>query len=66
MTATCNCKGNKALDPFFPLVVEAGQTITNTNGSVEKLAVCIFGLRCFQFSLVVSTAHRKTSNKLLG
>ena len=42
MTATCNCTGNKALDPFFPFVVEAGQTITNTNGSVEKLAVCNF------------------------
>ena len=47
MTANCNCKGNKAFDPFFPLVVESGQTITNTDGSVEKLAVCIFWAALF-------------------
>jgi elongation factor 3 len=42
MEAICNCTGNQDLEPFLPSVVEAAQSISNTQLCVEKLAGCIF------------------------
>ena len=41
MTAICICTGNNDLVLFFPFVVEAAQSITNINESLETLTICI-------------------------
>ena len=42
ITTICYCTGNQDIESFFPFVVKASQTTTNTNEGVEKFAVCIF------------------------
>ena len=73
MTAICNCTRNKDLEPLLPFVVEVGQTPTNTNERVEKLAVCIFcadrGVTCLRAMLPILSRglndYVKKSNKLV-
>merc|ERR1719183_211039 len=42
MQAISGCTGNKDLEPFLPVVIEAASSIQNTHKCVEKLAGCVF------------------------
>jgi len=55
MTAITKCTGNRDLDPFIPVVLEAIQTPGKVPESVESLAGCIFVQNVEAPALAVTT-----------